>query len=190
MGIVTADDALVDAALSEIVSLPVARRIALDPGRDVTYLLAQHALAQVRPHLFGVALGADADGAQGDLEGARTVYRDALAADPGSAVLRRQLAALTLQCGDAAGALALVRAGAADETLEETREAAGLHAVAASVAAAGNTPETVRLAQRAVMLTPWAAQNWEALAFVRSQPAVEPPPVDHDGASPGATVPE
>jgi superkiller protein 3 len=188
MGIVTADDALVDAALSEIVSLPVARRVALDPGRDVTYLLAQHALAQVKPHLFGVAL--EADGAQGDLEGARIVYRDALAADPSSAVLRRQLAALTLQCGDAAGALELVRAGAADETLEETREAAGLHAVAASVAAAGNTPETARLAQRAVMLTPWAAQNWEALAFVRSQPAVEPPPEDHEGASPGATVPE
>jgi superkiller protein 3 len=48
LGIVTEDDALVDAALSEIVSLPYEQRAASDPRRDISYLLIQHALGQVR----------------------------------------------------------------------------------------------------------------------------------------------
>ncbi|KAG1721849.1 hypothetical protein EDB19DRAFT_1959977 [Suillus lakei] len=41
MGILTEDDGLVDAALSEILSLPVEQRHELDPRRDVMYLLVQ-----------------------------------------------------------------------------------------------------------------------------------------------------
>jgi superkiller protein 3 len=48
MGILTDDDSLVDAALSEILSLPLERRHILDPRRDVNYLLIQHHLGQVR----------------------------------------------------------------------------------------------------------------------------------------------
>jgi superkiller protein 3 len=48
MGILTEDDSLVDAALSEILSLSVERRHELDPQRDVDYLLIQHHLGQVR----------------------------------------------------------------------------------------------------------------------------------------------
>lgn len=48
MGILTDDDSLVDAALSEIVSLPIEQRHQRDPRRDVDYLLMQHHLAQVR----------------------------------------------------------------------------------------------------------------------------------------------
>ena len=47
MGILTEDDSLVDAALSEIQSLSIERRQELDPRRDVTYLLVQHHLGQV-----------------------------------------------------------------------------------------------------------------------------------------------
>jgi len=47
MGILTDDDNLVDAALSEILSLPVEKRHALDPRREVDYLLIQHHLGQV-----------------------------------------------------------------------------------------------------------------------------------------------
>jgi superkiller protein 3 len=47
MGILTDDDSLIDAALSEILSLPVERRHQLDPRRDVDYLLIQHHLGQV-----------------------------------------------------------------------------------------------------------------------------------------------
>lgn len=47
MGILTGDDGLVDAALSEILALPVDQKYELDPQRHVDYLLTQHHLAQV-----------------------------------------------------------------------------------------------------------------------------------------------
>lgn len=50
MGILTDDDSLVDAALSEILALPPDQRLARDPDREVTYLLVQHHLGQVSPH--------------------------------------------------------------------------------------------------------------------------------------------
>lgn len=52
MGIITADDNLVDAALSELQSLPVERRQELDPRRDAVYLLMQHHLGQVCPVVY------------------------------------------------------------------------------------------------------------------------------------------
>ena len=48
MGILTDDENLVDAALSEILALPVDQRHSKDPSRDITYLLIQNYLAQVR----------------------------------------------------------------------------------------------------------------------------------------------
>ena len=50
MGILTGDDGLVDAALSEILALPVDQKHQLDPQRHVDYLLTQHHLAQVHFH--------------------------------------------------------------------------------------------------------------------------------------------
>jgi len=47
MGILTDDDGLVDAALSEVVALPIDQKRELDPQRDVDYLLIQHGLSQV-----------------------------------------------------------------------------------------------------------------------------------------------
>ena len=47
MGILTEDDNLVDAALSEILALPLDRRRVRDQRRDVTYLLIQQKLEQV-----------------------------------------------------------------------------------------------------------------------------------------------
>jgi superkiller protein 3 len=44
MGILTEDDGLVDATLSEILSLPVEYKQELNPRRDVTYLLVQYHL--------------------------------------------------------------------------------------------------------------------------------------------------
>lgn len=59
MGILTDDDSLLDAALSEIVGLPIHERHERDPERDVTYLLMQHHLGQVshlRPHQTNLLL--------------------------------------------------------------------------------------------------------------------------------------
>lgn len=47
MGILTADDGLIDAALSEILALPADAKRARDPARRVDDLLVQHHLAQV-----------------------------------------------------------------------------------------------------------------------------------------------
>jgi len=51
MGILTDDDSLVDAALSEILALPLERKYELDPRGDTNYLLIQHHLGQVSPSL-------------------------------------------------------------------------------------------------------------------------------------------
>jgi len=47
MGILTGDDNIVDAALSEILGLPIEHRHSVDPQRNVDYLLIQHHLSQV-----------------------------------------------------------------------------------------------------------------------------------------------
>ena len=47
MGILTDDDGLVDAALSEMLSLPLDHRMAMDPHHDVDGLLVKHYLGQV-----------------------------------------------------------------------------------------------------------------------------------------------
>ncbi len=47
MGILTADNSLVDAALSEILALPLDQKRNLGPHRHVDYLLIQHYLSQV-----------------------------------------------------------------------------------------------------------------------------------------------
>jgi superkiller protein 3 len=47
MGILTDDDGLVDAALSEVMALPIDQKLELDSQRHVDYLLIQHCLSQV-----------------------------------------------------------------------------------------------------------------------------------------------
>lgn len=47
MGILTADDGLIDAALSEILALPIDQKREMDPQHHVDYLLIQHHLALV-----------------------------------------------------------------------------------------------------------------------------------------------
>ena len=47
MGLLTDDDALIDAAISEIQTMPVNVRHKLDPGGDVEDILAMHHLAEV-----------------------------------------------------------------------------------------------------------------------------------------------
>ena len=47
MGLLTGDDDLIDAALSEIIGLPMEEQLRRDPGRDVESLLVNHYLAEV-----------------------------------------------------------------------------------------------------------------------------------------------
>jgi len=52
MGILTGDANLVDAALSEVMNLPLDRRQELDTYREVDYLLVHHHLSLVRKRLM------------------------------------------------------------------------------------------------------------------------------------------
>ena len=49
MGILTGDDSLVDAALSEVLSLSLPERLEKDPDGEVDYLLSRHYISQVGP---------------------------------------------------------------------------------------------------------------------------------------------
>jgi len=158
MGILTDDDSLVDAALSEILGLPLEQRLQRDPGREVTYLLIKHHLGQ------------------GDVPKALSVAQRAAFAEPSRPEIRRQLASLTLQQGDSAAALAVIAglSQSRDDNLAQLRDSLALHAVSLSLNH-GSDPERCkeahRLAQKAVILAPWEMRNWQALAYTSSHSA-------------------
>ncbi|OCH91806.1 TPR-like protein [Obba rivulosa] len=153
MGILTDDDSLVDAALSEILALPLDQRHERDPNREVTYLLTQHHLAQ------------------DDAARALSVTQKAVFSEPTQLGVRRQLATLTLQQRRSNAALAVL-AGAAEEcSLVDLRESLRLRAVAECLdkrQGAQGAKNARRLAQKAVLLAPWEVRNWQTLAFVGS----------------------
>lgn len=152
MGILTSDAALVDAALSEILALPLERRHALDPAHDVPYLLTQHHLAQ------------------GDASGALSTTQTAAYAEPSQSTIRRQLATLTLQQGEAATAVAVLRGATSADDAPEDNDDLALRAVAEAVVEPKDEA-AVRLAQKAVQRRPWARMTWRALAYARNRVA-------------------
>ncbi|KAG6378100.1 hypothetical protein JVT61DRAFT_13785 [Boletus reticuloceps] len=145
MGILTEDESLVDAALSEIQSLSIERRQELDPRRDVTYLLVQHHLGQ------------------GDVEQATRIAQKALHAEPSNVQLRRELASLILQQGNLRTAQAILEVHLSEENITEMKETLPL------VAIAGKGQDAFRCAQKAIMLDPGKLQNWQTLAYVRAR---------------------
>ncbi|KAF8135619.1 hypothetical protein EV363DRAFT_1321133 [Boletus edulis] len=145
MGILTEDESLVDAALSEIQSLSIERRQELDPRRDVTYLLVQHHLGQ------------------GDVEQATRIAQKALHAEPSNVQLRRELASLILQQGNLRTAQAILEVHLSEENIMEMKETLPL------VAIAGKGQDAFRCAQKAIMLDPGKLQNWQTLAYVRAR---------------------
>ncbi|PIL34098.1 hypothetical protein GSI_03809 [Ganoderma sinense ZZ0214-1] len=153
MGILTDDDGLVDAALSELLSLPLDQRHERDPEREVAYLLVQHHLGQ------------------GDAKQALSVAQRAVFAEPERTDARRELVSLTLQSGESAVALAVL--GGSAETrgsFAELRASLALHAVSLCLES-GTVAEALKLAQKGVMLSPWDQRGWETLAYVQSRPA-------------------
>ncbi|KAI0371043.1 TPR-like protein [Pilatotrama ljubarskyi] len=154
MGILTDDDGLVDAALSEVLSLPLDQRHERDPERDVTYLLVQHHLGQ------------------GDARQATSVAQKAVFAEPERTDVRRELASLTLRDGKSSAALAILSGSSqARGDLADLRASLALHAVALCVESWGGAAEALKLAQKGVMLSPWDRRGWAAVAYVRSRGA-------------------
>ncbi|KAJ7072456.1 TPR-like protein [Mycena amicta] len=146
MGILTDDHGLVDAALADILSLPVDKRLELDPDRNVKYLLTQHRLVQ------------------NDIPKAISLSQAAIALEPGRSDVRNDLATLNLQRGDPKTARAVLFVSSAN-SLDAARASLALQAVTESMDGDASRTAT-KLAQKAIFLTPWEVQNWRSLAFV------------------------
>ncbi|KAG6854057.1 hypothetical protein C0991_011035 [Blastosporella zonata] len=149
MGVLTDDESLVDAALSELLALPIEQRHELDPGRNVDHLLTQYHLGQQ------------------DTQKAVSVAQGALFAEPSRSEARASLATLMLQQEKLDSALALL-AGSKGSSISDLPTLLSLRAIARS---RNDTQAAMREAQRAVMLVPSDAGSWQALALVRSRAA-------------------
>ncbi|CAA7259262.1 unnamed protein product [Cyclocybe aegerita] len=170
MGILTHDDNLVDAALSEILALPIERKHKLDPQRHVDYLLIQHHLAQE------------------DTKQAISVAQHAVRAEPERLDQRNRLAALIVREGQNKDGLALLAAAdgktsAGDNTGAEAEDViATLSIQAVAQCSLGDNGEdntggdeslwdALSKAQRAIMMRPSDARGWQTLAYVRARMA-------------------
>ncbi|KZT27982.1 TPR-like protein [Neolentinus lepideus HHB14362 ss-1] len=151
MGILTDDDDLVDATLSEIVSLPVDRRHGLDPARDVTQLLIKHHLGQ------------------NNISDALSVAQQALLHEPAQQDVRRETASLILQRGDADSALAILSGAQSQGNIEDQRKSSRLHAAALALDEEGDSAQARKIAQKSIMLAPWDTDNWKTFAFTHCQ---------------------
>ncbi|KAG1761965.1 superkiller protein 3 [Suillus occidentalis] len=147
MGILTEDDGLVDAALSEILSLPIEQRHELDPRRDVTYLLVQHYLGL------------------GDSDRAIKIAQKALHVEPSNLQMRREVASLLLRQGERDAASAILASVAPNQNVAEEKTTLSLSALA-------RPTQSQRSAQKAIMLEPGQLRNWQTLAYVRAQEAL------------------
>ncbi|KAL1743132.1 hypothetical protein HDZ31DRAFT_6020, partial [Schizophyllum fasciatum] len=136
MGILTEDESLVDAALTEIVTLPVDRRLELDPQHDVQYLLVNHYLGQ------------------GNASKAQSLLQASVHAEPTQRIPRDRLAEMELQIGQPESASAVM--AAAPESEASTLDAHVAHSLslrALAESAEGNRG-ALRLAQRSLLLAP------------------------------------
>ncbi|KXN90207.1 Superkiller protein 3 [Leucoagaricus sp. SymC.cos] len=158
MGILTDDESLIDAALSEVLGLPLDQRQELDTNREVDYLLVQHYLSQ------------------GKVNGAVSIAQKEVLLEPGKPEPRMQLATLMFQKGERKCAMALLSDAIANdqEDLTSTSAALALHSVAMCTpeAPVQDKVTSLREIQRAIMLRPSHERSWEALAYVRSCIAV------------------
>ncbi|KIY52714.1 hypothetical protein FISHEDRAFT_69529 [Fistulina hepatica ATCC 64428] len=147
MGILTEDESLVDAALTEIISLEPAKQRKLDPQRDVQYLLMKHYIGQ------------------NNIEQAISVAQNAVHAEPSEKRGHVEMAELMLQLGKSDDAAAILSG------IEITALSPKMMALKAVVGAHSADPHTVgmtiRAAQKAVMLSPNDPYIWRAFAFTR-----------------------
>ncbi|KAJ3913647.1 superkiller protein 3 [Lentinula edodes] len=149
MGILTDDESLIDAALSEILTLPVDRKLELDPQRNVDHLLIQHYLGQ------------------DDAEKALRVAQSAVYADPGRLETRNQMAILLFQMQQHRSIVSVL-SGPSTEYSLENESTLKLRAIAEALSMdnKANHTRAVHLAQKNIMIRPSNADNWRILAIV------------------------
>ncbi|EFI28195.1 superkiller protein 3 SKI3 [Coprinopsis cinerea okayama7 len=156
MGILSSDEGLVDAAVSEIVALPPDERIQLDSERNVDHLLIQYHLSR------------------GELTQALKLAEKSLFCRPADQGRRNTLASLLLKADSPERALALLRqsehsGGPSDEdgNLKLSLRPQSLAVKALAHARVNAIDEALRCAQKAIMLRPGGVTGWKVLAQVR-----------------------
>jgi len=151
MGLLTDDEDLIDAALSEIMSLSIDVRHARDPEGAVEDILSNHFLAE------------------DNTSKASAVLQQSIHAEPWRTKPRQELASLCASTGEAGAAQALLQKildRSIVSEMEGMHHALRISAIAASSVSLKDEAEAQRTAQRAVMLAPWDARNWLCLAYV------------------------
>ena len=110
---------------------------------------------------------------QNDVDQALSIAQKAVFAEPERPDVRRKLASLTLQKGEATAALATLDGSTSIQAdFAELRMSLALHSIALCLEAGSSTDRMAkahRLAQKNVMLSPWEQRGWETLAYVRSR---------------------
>ncbi|EJD03262.1 TPR-like protein [Fomitiporia mediterranea MF3/22] len=158
MGLLTGDEALIDAALSEILSLPLDERHRRDPGRDIENLLTNHYLAE------------------GNIQKAQSVVQGTVHAEPSHLGSRKELAIFSISQGRSGIAQALLTSLLNSSDLynvEGAHEAVRLLAISSIISGIKSPAkaESQKVAQKAIMLAPWDAKNWLSLAYVKNAAA-------------------
>jgi superkiller protein 3 len=141
---------LVDAALSEILSMPLDQRQLLDPVRQVDHILAQHHLSQGRANE------------------ALKIFQEAVRTNDVLGTARRDLSRFLIQQGNDSA----VKSSGVTGHDDNDRKRLSLSLRTASVAKAKSTSIDVPVqkdAERALVLEPWNMDNRLALAYVRSR---------------------
>ncbi|KAF8629112.1 hypothetical protein AX17_005698 [Amanita inopinata Kibby_2008] len=154
MGVLSNDENLVDATLSELLDLPPEERQELDLCNDASYLLTRYYFCT------------------GEQSRALTHVQRALHATPCSVSTRNRLATMLLQGGEWKSAQAILLGGQTNGVQESSTLAERLRLLAvASVQdeSANDQQFALRLVQRAIMLMPSDIRCWQGLALVRSQ---------------------
>ncbi|CAE6416415.1 unnamed protein product [Rhizoctonia solani] len=150
IGTLNDEHELVDAALSEILSMPPEKRQSLDPGRQVDRILAQHHIAQ------------------GNIDAALKAIQSAATTKSAPASATRTLSEFLIQRGDDKAAEVAVTAL---KNLTDRNELGPLLRIAAiAKAKAGNVePSVQKEVEKAMVLSPWDERNRLALTYVRSK---------------------
>ncbi|PVG02399.1 TPR-like protein [Serendipita vermifera] len=149
------DETLLEAAISEIISMSPQERRELDHLRKVDILL-------LRQHLM-----------KGSLNEALEVAREAMRVDPENEKLRLQLVEILLQQSNPSAALGSLQNDSTDmSTLSAQLRDSSLAKIAIATSKGEGTVELERekrMIEQAIFLAPWEKKNWLALAHAESQ---------------------
>ncbi|KAK8858471.1 hypothetical protein IAR55_002698 [Kwoniella newhampshirensis] len=150
IALVSSDEDLVDAALSELLSRSLENRIKEDPSGQSDLVLYCHAVSEGRP------------------DDAHTVLERGVRANPISSTARNRLAEALIKDGKANEAISVLSATDGMRNGEDDVGIVSRMEILRGAAEILDGEEAgVGRVQRSVMLAPWAQEGWEAMAWGR-----------------------